>query len=188
RRDWPTAILEGGLSAYGISLHRVTGLYRVSGEACSLSEGHLLVDPSLILFPIAAMLKGVGVGDATATATSALIVRVIHETTGRVGTILFAWKVRFPHTFSIAFIAYIQLTEYSYPAVLILIARPGDIFNDLGMVCDIIAPTLPRSLFLYLTCIGTLFRALTGVAGGATRAALTQHFAIKDNMAGMFAL
>lgn len=63
-----------------------------------------------------------------------------------------------------------------------------DIFNDLGMICDIIAPTLPRFLFLYLTCIGTLFRALTGVAGGATRAALTQHFAIKDNMAGMFAL
>ncbi|RUO95845.1 hypothetical protein BC936DRAFT_143099 [Jimgerdemannia flammicorona] len=52
------------------------------------------------------------------------------------------------------------------------------------MICDIIAPTLPKPFFLPITCVGTLLRAFTGVAGGATRAALTQHFARMDNMAG----
>ncbi|RUS24177.1 hypothetical protein BC938DRAFT_473997 [Jimgerdemannia flammicorona] len=155
-----------------------------------------------------AVLKGVGVGDAMATATSALIVRVIHETTGRVGTILFAWKVGLSTKGTALSIVRGKIAQtrwnvgrqleycdnYSWNIIsptATHVQLSGRLDSDCktwrlaaGMICDIIAPTLPKPFFLPITCVGTLLRAFTGVAGGATRAALTQHFARMDNMAG----
>ena len=54
------------------------------------------------------------------------------------------------------------------------------------MAMDLASPLFPRA-FLAMACLGSLARAVTGVAGGATRAALTQHFARQSNAADIAA-
>lgn len=58
----------------------------------------------------------------------------------------------------------------------------ADILNDLAMTLEICIPMVPH-LFLPLICTGSVLKAIVGAAGGATRAALTQHQARRDNMA-----
>jgi hypothetical protein len=55
-----------------------------------------------------------------------------------------------------------------------------------GMLMDLISPLFPRA-FVTLLCLGSLARSVTGVASGATRAALTQHFALRKNAADVSA-
>jgi hypothetical protein len=57
----------------------------------------------------------------------------------------------------------------------------ADILNDLATSIDLIAPMF-KHLLLPITCISNLCRSIVGVAGGSTRAALTQHQAIAHNM------
>ena len=57
----------------------------------------------------------------------------------------------------------------------------ADILNDLATSVDLIAPFF-KHLLLPLTCLSNLCRSIVGVAGGSTRAALTQHQAIAHNM------
>ncbi|KAJ3070380.1 hypothetical protein HDU98_006604 [Podochytrium sp. JEL0797] len=46
---------------------------------------------------------------------------------------------------------------------------------------------LPKLYYPYSACLAALLRSLCGVTGGATKAALSQHFAICDNMADLHA-
>ncbi|WJX57466.1 hypothetical protein P8452_43026 [Trifolium repens] len=62
----------------------------------------------------------------------------------------------------------------------------ADLMNDLGMLMDLISPLFP-SAFVFIVCLGSISRSFTGVASGATRAALTQHFALQDNAADISA-
>ncbi|KAL5123387.1 Protein root UVB sensitive 3 [Glycine soja] len=62
----------------------------------------------------------------------------------------------------------------------------ADLMNDLGMLMDLISPLFP-SAFVFVVCLGSISRSFTGVASGATRAALTQHFALQDNAADISA-
>ncbi|XP_023773241.1 protein root UVB sensitive 3 isoform X3 [Lactuca sativa] len=62
----------------------------------------------------------------------------------------------------------------------------ADLMNDLGMLMDLVSPLFP-SAFIFIVCIGSLSRSFTGVASGATRAALTQHFALQNNTADISA-
>uniref|UniRef100_A0A166EC12 Protein root UVB sensitive/RUS domain-containing protein n=1 Tax=Daucus carota subsp. sativus TaxID=79200 RepID=A0A166EC12_DAUCS len=55
-----------------------------------------------------------------------------------------------------------------------------------GMLMDLVSPLFP-SAFVFIVCIGSLSRSFTGVASGATRAALTQHFALQNNAADISA-
>lgn len=57
----------------------------------------------------------------------------------------------------------------------------ADILNDLATSFDLIAPFF-KHLLLPITCLSNLCRSIVGVAGGSTRAALTQHQAIAHNM------
>eukprot|EP00897_Mesotaenium_endlicherianum_P007224 jgi/Mesen1/652/ME000109S10865 len=63
----------------------------------------------------------------------------------------------------------------------------ADLINDVGMLLDLVSPLLGRGAFLPLLCLGSIFRAITGTASGATRAALTQHFAVRQNAADISA-
>lgn len=63
---------------------------------------------------------------------------------------------------------------------------PADCMNDFGMTLELLSPLVPGA-FLPLACAGSLARAVTGVAGGATRFALTQHFALRRNAADVAA-
>jgi hypothetical protein len=54
------------------------------------------------------------------------------------------------------------------------------------MALELASPFFP-SAFLLLMSAGSILRSMTGVAGGATRAALTQHFALRRNAADIAA-
>lgn len=50
----------------------------------------------------------------------------------------------------------------------------ADILNDLAMGLELLLPYF-SSYSLGILCISTAMKSIVGVAGGATRAALTQH-------------
>lgn len=77
----------------------------------------------------------------------------------------------------------------------------ADVINDVGLLLDMVSPLVP-SCFLATVCVAsvckvcaarwhlaftvalTLEQSFCGVAAGATRAAITSHFALQDNLAG----
>ena len=63
----------------------------------------------------------------------------------------------------------------------------ADIMNDCVMCVELCAPILPRPLVLPTLCATGLGRSLVGVAGGATKAAVAQHQALRNNMAELSA-
>jgi hypothetical protein len=50
----------------------------------------------------------------------------------------------------------------------------ADIINDMAILIDLLAPYVP-GMFRLMVCISSCCRSIVGVAGGATRAALTHH-------------
>ncbi|XP_041431810.1 RUS family member 1 isoform X2 [Xenopus laevis] len=104
------------------------------------------------------LLRGSGVGDSTATVAAATITWILRDGTGMVGRILFAWmKGLF-----------------------------ADLLNDIAIFMEIMAPVFP-SFFTLTVCAAGVFKCIVGVAGGATRAAITVHQAKRDNMADVCA-
>lgn len=107
-----------------------------------------------------AMLKAVGVGDAQATSTSALLTWVFQDGVGMIGRILFTWR-------------YSQLLDMDLKTWRLA----ADWLNDFGMFLTLVAPLAngyAAGTSIYFMCIGTLFKALCGVTGGSTRGSLTQ--------------
>lgn len=62
----------------------------------------------------------------------------------------------------------------------------ADASNDVGLALEMLAP-LPAfreaGRFLQLICLASVFKAACGVAGGATGAAITEHWAVDNNIA-----
>ncbi|KAE9421382.1 hypothetical protein Angca_007286, partial [Angiostrongylus cantonensis] len=58
----------------------------------------------------------------------------------------------------------------------------ADIFNDLAFFIDLISPALNGSFFI-CACTSSILRSVVGVAGGATRTAIVQHQARRNNLA-----
>lgn len=113
------------------------------------------------LFANRAALSAVGVGDQSATSTSALFMKIIQETVGRLGTICFAWK------FGSALEP--ECKKYRFMA---------DIVNDSAMIFDCVSPLFPfdKKVTVAMLCMSGLLRSICGVMAGGSRAALTQHF------------
>eukprot|EP00249_Psilotum_nudum_P005466 c18901_g1_i2 orf=349-1677(+) len=116
-----------------------------------------------------ALLGGIGVGETTATVIGATFQWFLRDFTGMLGGILFT--------------LYQGSNLDSKAKQWRLIA---DFMNDIGMLMDLISPLFPRA-FVTLLCVGSISRSVTGVASGATRAALTQHFALQQNAADISA-
>ncbi|KAJ1566014.1 hypothetical protein HK096_004537 [Nowakowskiella sp. JEL0078] len=114
-----------------------------------------------------ATFKAAGVGDVTATATSAALTWILRDGVSMIGRILFAW----------GFSSQLDNDAKTW--------RLTHIFNDLSIGLEILSQFSPSFLFIWLACISTILRALCGVAGGATKAALSQHFAKQNNMADL---
>src|SRR3546814_6406030 len=51
-----------------------------------------------------------------------------------------------------------------------------------------LASVLPASSFIYITCLSTLCKTVCGVSAGATKSAITSHFAIQGNIAGEYSV
>uniref|UniRef100_A0A8C2GGE0 Zgc:162613 n=1 Tax=Cyprinus carpio TaxID=7962 RepID=A0A8C2GGE0_CYPCA len=116
-----------------------------------------------------ASLRGVGVGNQEATVAAATITWLLRDGTGMLGRILFAW---FKGS---------KLDSEAKKWRLF-----ADILNDVAMFMEIAAPHFPP-FFTLIVCIAGIFKSIVGVAGGATRAALTVHQARRNNMADISA-
>ncbi|EKJ72412.1 hypothetical protein FPSE_07436 [Fusarium pseudograminearum CS3096] len=113
-----------------------------------------------------ALLQGLGVGDANSSATFAMLLTVLKDAISRVATIAFAQQFGLriePDAKRFRFLA--------------------DLFNDTAFFMELYSPYLgPYGKILALTT-GEALRALCGVAAGASKAALSVHFAKHDNLA-----
>ncbi|GMH31186.1 hypothetical protein Nepgr_033029 [Nepenthes gracilis] len=116
-----------------------------------------------------ALLSAIGVGEKSATVIGATFQWFLRDLTGMLGVILFTF--------------YQGSNLDSNAKMWRLVA---DLMNDLGMLMDLLSPLFP-SAFVFIVCLGSISRSFTGVASGATRAALTQHFALQDNAADISA-
>lgn len=116
-----------------------------------------------------ALLSAIGVGETKATVIGATFQWFLRDFTGMLGGILFT--------------LYQGSNLDSNAKMWRLIA---DLMNDLGMLMDLVSPLYPAS-FVIILCLGSIARSFTGVASGATRAALTQHFALQHNAADISA-
>ncbi|XP_077475231.1 RUS family member 1 [Stigmatopora argus] len=116
-----------------------------------------------------ASLKGVGVGNKEATVAAATVTWLLRDGTSMLGRIVFAW------------LKGNKLDSEAKKWRLV-----ADILNDVAMFMEILAPFYP-SCFTWIVCTSGIFKSVVGVAGGATRAALTVHQARRDNMADISA-
>ena len=116
------------------------------------------------------LLKGVGVGDSSTSLHSALVLWLIKDGLSMIGRILFTWRVA-PFLDS-------QAKLWRFVA---------DIMNDIALWMDLLSPfAWTRLQTNILISISTILKALVGVTGGATKAALTVHFAKQNNTGGSF--
>ncbi|KAB8216154.1 DUF647-domain-containing protein [Aspergillus novoparasiticus] len=114
-----------------------------------------------------AVLQGVGVGNADASPTAALLLHILQDTSGRIATILFAHRVG---------------TALEPECKMYRLA--ADVFNDAAMILDCLSPMIPAG-FGRVTVLSTagVLRALCGVAGGSSKASLSAHFSRWGNLA-----
>ncbi|QSZ31605.1 hypothetical protein DSL72_001172 [Monilinia vaccinii-corymbosi] len=113
-----------------------------------------------------AVLQGLGVGDSTASATGAVLLRILQESAGRIATILFA------HRLGSALEP--ECKKYRLMA---------DIFNDAAMILDCVSPAFPKVPRVFLLSASSICKALCGVAAGSSKASLSAHFAKQGNLA-----
>ncbi|KAI9717714.1 MAG: hypothetical protein M1828_007117 [Chrysothrix sp. TS-e1954] len=112
-----------------------------------------------------AVLEGVGVGDANATPTAALLLSILQESAGRVATILFA------HRFGTALEP--ECKRYRLAA---------DVLNDTAMIVKCVSPAFPKAVRVILLSAASVLEALCGVAAGSSKASLSAHFAKQGNL------
>ncbi|XP_050502873.1 RUS family member 1 [Diabrotica virgifera virgifera] len=116
-------------------------------------------------FTTRSILKGVGVGNQEANALSAAVTWILKDGMGMIGRIVFAWwKGSFLDT---------DCKKWRFFA---------DILNDAAMCIELCLPYF-SNYSMELLCVTSSMKSIVGVAGGATRASITHHQAIKDNMA-----
>lgn len=113
-----------------------------------------------------AILKGVGVGSETATALSATVTWILKDGTGHFGKILFAWWKG----------SELDMDSKKW-------RLRADILNDVAMTVEVFALPFYPQYSTYVLCATSTVKGIVGVAGGATRAALTLHHAIRNNLA-----
>ncbi|CAG9760087.1 unnamed protein product [Ceutorhynchus assimilis] len=116
-------------------------------------------------FKTRAVLTSVGVGNSEANAISAATTWILKDGTGMVGRILFAWWKGSGLDS--------DCKKWRYFA---------DILNDAAMLMELCL-CYYSSWSMEVLCLSATMYSIVGIAGGATRASITHHQAIRDNMA-----
>ncbi|KAL3995165.1 Vitamin B6 photo-protection and homoeostasis family protein [Acanthocheilonema viteae] len=111
-----------------------------------------------------AVLRGVGVGNETASTIAAAIAWLLKDGIGMLARILFAWL-------------YSPCLDADCKQWRLI----ADCFNDLAFCLDLTTPIFP-DFFMPIICLSSVVRAIVGVAGGATRTTVINHQAISDNV------
>ena len=115
------------------------------------------------------MLRGFGVGDSNSSVLHALLTWTLRDGIQMISRIIFAYI--YSYKFSS------QLKSWRYAA---------DFFNNIGYALDFTAASFENKMvFTLFASLSVIFKTLTAVAGGATKSALTNHFAIKGNTADL---
>ncbi|OCH91267.1 DUF647-domain-containing protein [Obba rivulosa] len=130
-----------------------------------------------------AVLEGHGVGEASASATDAMLVNVIQDVFSRLITIASGY--------------YLGTSLFPEAKTYRLLA---DVFNDAAIIFDIISPLFShwslclvypfirrepgQYLRVIVLCLSGSFRALCGMVAGGSKAALTMHFATAGPLLG----
>ncbi|POR39148.1 Diphosphomevalonate decarboxylase [Tolypocladium paradoxum] len=112
-----------------------------------------------------ALLQGLGVGDANSSATFAMLLTILKDAVSRVATIVFA------HRFGLSIEP--EAKRYRFLA---------DLFNDTAFFLELYSPYFGSWGKVAALCTGEALRAICGVAAGASKAALSLHFAKQDNL------
>lgn len=115
------------------------------------------------------VLRGVGVGDHTATPLAATLTWVLRDGCGHIGRILFAIKCG----------KHMDANSKRWRLY-------ADIINNIAMCLELTLSTV-KSLTIIVLCCSTVLRGIVGVAGGATRIAMTHHHAKFCNFADISA-
>ncbi|KAL2214520.1 DUF647 domain protein [Sarocladium strictum] len=113
-----------------------------------------------------ALLEGLGVGDAESSATFAMLLTIMKDAMSRVATIIFA------HQFGLRIEPEAKCFRFL-----------ADLFNDTAFFLELYSPWLGPWGKVAALGTGEALRALCGVAAGASKAALSVHFAKHDNLA-----
>ncbi|CAG9538895.1 unnamed protein product [Cercopithifilaria johnstoni] len=116
-----------------------------------------------------AILRGMGVGNKTASTVAAAIAWLLKDGIGMLARILFAWL----------YSPYLDADCKQWRLI-------ADCFNDLAFFLDLITPIFP-DLLTPIICLSSMVRAVVGVAGGATRTTVVNHQAISDNVGDVVA-
>ncbi|KAL5409027.1 hypothetical protein PMIN03_006190 [Paraphaeosphaeria minitans] len=112
-----------------------------------------------------AVLEGVGVGDADASPTAALLLSVLQGSMGRIATILFAYRLG---------------TSLEPECKMYRLA--ADMFNDTAMILDCLSPAFPKATRVLILSFSSVLRSLCGVCAGSSKASLSAHFAKRGNL------
>ncbi|XP_074599805.1 RUS family member 1 [Brevipalpus obovatus] len=115
------------------------------------------------------VLKGLGVGDASASIIGATLTWMLKDGTGMIGRILFSYLKGFSLD--------VDCKKWRIFA---------DIINDIAFLIDMISPIFSHYIIL-VQCSSGLLKSLVGTIGGSTRAAFTQHQARRKNLADVSA-
>jgi hypothetical protein len=127
-------------------------------------------DLTLLVVLFQAVLEGVGVGDEDATPLAATITWLLRHGAGMTGSIVFTW---------------LQGSDFDHNCKKWRLF--ADIANDAAMCLELTGPLWPSYCIQFVLCAAGVARALVGVAGGATRTAITQHQARADNISDVAA-
>mmetsp|Transcript_8452 Transcript_8452/g.12428 ORF Transcript_8452/g.12428 Transcript_8452/m.12428 type:complete len:559 (+) Transcript_8452:122-1798(+) len=106
------------------------------------------------------ILEGVGVGVNEATALSASLNFIVRDGCGMVASLLFTGLAasKFRH----------DVKRWRLFA---------DVIVDFGITLEVAATMVPKSLFLFMICIGNMCKAICGVASGACGGSINLHWA-----------
>lgn len=115
-----------------------------------------------------AVLQAAGVGNANATVLSAAITWILKDGIGLIGGLFYSYSCS-PYFDS-------HVKEFRLCA---------DIFNDIGLTIDMLAPTFDSSYFILLSSISTLFKVSCGIAANATKSSITIFLATNGNIADL---
>lgn len=113
--------------------------------------------------------RGLGVGDTNATFYGATVTWILKTVTGQLGGIAFAYTYG------------TYLDAYSKKWRLI-----ADILNDFALCLELALP-LYVTLTPLVLCVSNTLKAVVGIAGGATKSAMINHHAIRENAADVSA-
>ena len=120
-----------------------------------------------------AILRGAGVGEDAASPMAAAIAWVLRDGFGMFGSLVFSYLVGTGFDRNVK--------EWRLFA---------DVINDVGLTLDMLAPLAGPSggtNFMVVAALGACCKTICGMTAGATRASITSHFALHDNLADVSA-